>query len=79
MARLKGQPQVIAVIRDIEPLERPPQNLEVEPTWDLAGPLGRSFDDVDIGQTKRVQSLDNIGVGPCGITVEVGAIDRTDR
>ena len=32
MARLKGQPQVIAVIGDIEPLERPPQNLEVEPT-----------------------------------------------
>jgi hypothetical protein len=29
MARLKGQPQIIADIRDTEPLERPPPNLEI--------------------------------------------------
>ena len=41
--RLKGEPQVIAVIGDIAPLERPPQNLEVEPTWHFAGPGSVSY------------------------------------
>src|ERR1019366_4079037 len=60
LARVQGEFQIVAIIGNIEPLECPPKDLKIESIWNLARPLGRAFDDVDVRQTKEIQVVYDI-------------------
>ena len=60
LARVQGEWQIVAIVADIEPLECPPQDLKIESIWNFTRSLGRSFDDVDVSQTKAIQVVHDI-------------------
>src|SRR5664280_2293086 len=76
LARLQGKCQIIAIIGNIESLERPPQFLKIESIWNLAWSLGRSLDDMDVSQVKAIQVLHDICI--CCLLYTSDAADEED-